>query len=64
MSNYTRMFLTIEDIQKEYLPISKRRIRSFVKKFLPVKIMGRRIYTNRHDLEKLLQNPDRDILRY
>jgi len=56
----SRLFLTVEEIQQEYLPVSKKKIRSLVKKYLPVKIMGGRIYTNRKDLEQLLNNPDRD----
>lgn len=57
-----RKYLNITDIQQEYLPVSKKKIRSFVKKYLPVKLIGRRIFVERNALEKLLTNPDRDVL--
>ena len=47
MHNIHRKYLTIEDIRQKYLP---------------VKIIGGRIYTEREALEALLGNPDRDIL--
>ena len=57
-----RKYLTIDDIQKEYLPLSKKRIRALVKLYLPVKMIGGRIYTEREQLEELLTDPDRDYL--
>ena len=62
MHNIHRKYLTIDDIYQEYLPLSKKKLRCFVKKYLPVKIIGGRIYTERAALEALLANPDRDIL--
>jgi hypothetical protein len=46
--------LSIDDIQKEYLPISKKKIREFVKEHLSVKQIGGRIYVERAALEALL----------
>ena len=50
-----RKYLSIDDIQKEYLPISKKRLRVLVKKYLETKIIGNRIFVERNELEQLLQ---------
>lgn len=60
--NTTRKYLNIDDIQKEYLPISKKKIRCFVKKYLPIKLIGGRIYVERQLLEGLLSDPERENL--
>jgi hypothetical protein len=39
-----RKYLSIDDIQKEYLPISKKRLRLFVKKYLETKTIRKRIF--------------------
>ena len=57
-----RKYLNIDDIQKEYLPVSKKKIRSFVKRYLPIKMIGGRIFVERELLESLLKDPDRDVL--
>lgn len=55
MTSYTeRKYLTISDIQSEYLPISKKKIREFVKEHLHIKLIGGRIYVERVALEALL----------
>ena len=55
MTSYTeRKYLTISDIQSEYLPISKKKIREFVKEHLHIKLIGGRIYVERAALEALL----------
>lgn len=51
-----RKYLTISDIQREYLPISKKKIREFVKEHLNVKYIGGRIYVERAALETLLSS--------
>ena len=51
-----RKYLTISDIQREYLPISKKKIREFVKEHLYVKMIGGRIYVERAALETLLSS--------
>ena len=58
----TRKYLNIDDIQKEYLPVSTKKIRSLVKKYLPVKMIGGRLFVSRYDLEQLLSDPDREAL--
>ena len=62
MTEPTRKYLSIDDIQKEYLPISKKKIRCFVKKYLPIKLIGGRIYVERQLLEQLLSDPERENL--
>ena len=49
-----RRYLTVSDIQKEYLPISKKKIRELVKEHLNVRTIGGRIYVERTALEALL----------
>ena len=57
MANSTeRKYLNISDIQTEYLPISKKKIREFVKEHLYVKMIGGRIYVERVALETLLSS--------
>ena len=51
-------YITIDEIQKQILPISKKRIRQFVKKYLSAKMIGNRIFVNREELEQVLSNPD------
>lgn len=55
-----RRYLSIEEIQTQYLPVSKKRIRAFVKQYLNVKFIGGRIFVDRQQLEALLSCPDRD----
>lgn len=49
-----RKYLTITEIQAEYLPISKKKIRELVNEHLKVKKIGGRIYVERASLEDLL----------
>ena len=53
-----RQYLTITDIQNEYLPISKKKIRILAKKYLPTKMLGNRIFVERKQLEDLLSSTD------
>ena len=56
--NTERKYLTIGDIQKEYLPIGSKKLRAWVKDCLPVKHIGRRIYVERAALEALLSSSE------
>ena len=56
----TRKFLTINEIQKEYLPVSKKRIRAFVKQHLNVKVIGSRMFVERSQLENLLSSNEQN----
>lgn len=53
-----RQYLTITEIQEEYLPMSKKRIRLLVKRYLPTKMIGNRIFVERSKLEELLENSE------
>ena len=49
-----RKYLTIDEVQQEYLPISKKKIRSLMKENLSVRMIGGRMYIERVELERLL----------
>lgn len=53
-----RQYVTIAEIQDEYLPISKKKIRVLVKKYLPSRMLGNRIFVERAKLEELLASED------
>lgn len=53
-NNTERKYLSVSEIQEEYLPISKKKIRELVKEHLYVKKIGNRIYIERAALEGLL----------
>lgn len=55
-----RQYITIDEIKKSYLPMSKKKIREFVKKYLNIKVIGNRIYVERAALEAILEDPDRE----
>ena len=50
----------ITDIRKQYINLSPKRIRRFVKLYLDPKLIGNRLFVERDKLEALLSNPDRD----
>lgn len=56
-----RKYLSIDDIQKEYLPISKKRLRILVKKHLDTKTIGNRLFVEREQLEALLNSNNTSI---
>ena len=62
MNQIMRKYVSIDDIQKEYLPVGKKVLRKFVKKYLPVKLIGGRLYVERCALEQILADPDREHL--
>ena len=55
-SSTERKYLNVSDIQREYLPISKKKIRELVKEHLYVRKIGNRIYVEREALEALLSH--------
>ena len=55
-TNTERKYLSIADIQNDYLPISRKKIREFVKEHLNVRLIGGRIYVERAALEDLLSS--------
>ena len=60
MTVTTRKYLTIDEIQKQYLPVSKKRIRALVKQYLNVKVIGGRIFVDRSQLEALLNSTEQN----
>ncbi|MBE6911121.1 MAG: helix-turn-helix domain-containing protein [Ruminococcaceae bacterium] len=57
-----RKYLTITEVQNEYLPVSKKKIRSLAKRYLSVKMIGGRMFISREELEELLTDDDNAIL--
>ena len=57
-----RKYLTINDIQREYLPLSKKRIRIFIKKYLSTKTIGNRLFVEREALEAILNDSEKTVL--
>ncbi len=51
-----RKYVSIDEIQKEYLPIGKKKIRMLVKEKLPYTTIGKRIYVERQALEMMLSD--------
>lgn len=58
MKKAKRQYITISEIQDEYLPISKKKIRILVRKYLPTRMLGNRIFVDREKLEELLAKED------
>lgn len=56
MAVVKRAYLNIEDISREYLPMSRKKIRQIVTKNLPHRKIGGRIYVARDDIEKWLND--------
>ena len=54
-------WVDISEITRSYLPISRRKARKFVARYLTPKRVGNRIYVERSQLEKLLNDPDREL---
>ena len=50
----------IADIRKQYINLSPKRIRRFVKLYLDPKLIGNKLFVERDKLEALLSDPDRD----
>ena len=61
MKENRTVWIDINCIVKEYLPVSKRKARKFVDMYCSSKkIVGGRIYVERKQLEQLLADPDRE----
>ena len=61
METIQRKYLSVNEIQAEYLPISKKKIRFFMKKYLQVKTIGGRLFVEREALENLLTDSENQI---
>ena len=55
-----RKLVSITDIRRQYVNLSPKRIRRFVKLYLDAKLIGNRLFVEREKLEALLSDPDRD----
>ena len=53
-----RKYISIDDIQKEYLPMSKKRLRMMVKKNLAVKKIGNKLFVDRTEFEDFLKSKE------
>jgi hypothetical protein len=53
-------WVDIGELTTCYLPVSKRKARKFVDLYLSPKRVGKRIYVEREQLERLLADPDRE----
>ncbi len=53
-----RKYISIGDIQREYLPMSMKRLRMMVKKNLVVKMIGNRIFVDRAEFEDFLKSKE------
>ena len=54
-----RKYVSIDEIQKEYLPMGKKKIRALVKEKLPYTVIGKRMYVDRRALEAMLGDEGR-----
>ena len=57
-----RKYISIDEVQQEYLSMSKKKIRCLVRKHLDAKVIGSRIFVCRDELEALLSNPEISII--
>lgn len=55
--------IDISEIQAKYLPLSKKKIRKIVTTYLRTIRVGSKLLVDREQLEKFLQDPDRDRIK-
>lgn len=56
-----RMFLNVAEIQERYLPFSKKKIRAFIKKHVPYRIIGNSICVEKEALEAVLKSKESNV---
>lgn len=56
MENQKTKWISVAEIQKEYLPISKKAIRRFLKENLDIARTGKKLLVEREQLEAYLRN--------
>ena len=59
METKKSVLVDINEIVKNYLPMSKKKARKFAMLYLDAKKIGNRLYVERDRLEELLTDPDR-----
>ena len=60
MDSDNKKLISVDEIQKEFISASKKKIRNFMKSYLPVKRIGGRMYVERERLIQLLGDDDRE----
>ncbi|WP_206759287.1 hypothetical protein, partial [Acinetobacter baumannii] len=53
-----RQYIDINEVIESYLPMSKKKARKFVIRYLDHKLIGNKIYVDRIKLEELLKRED------
>lgn len=53
-----RKYIDINEMIRDYLPMSRKKARKFVLSYLNTKRIGNKIYVDREELEQILVNPD------
>lgn len=57
------LLVDVNEIQKRYLPMSKKRIRKIVTTYLRTVRIGNKILVDRKQLEDFLSDPDREYIK-
>ena len=53
----------VNEIQRLYLPVSKKRIRKPISTYLRTIRVGNKLFVERKQLEAFLKDPDRDYIK-
>ena len=53
----------VNEIQRLYLPVSKKRIRKLISTYLRTIRVGNKLFVEREELENFLKDPDRDCIK-
>lgn len=53
-----KKYIDINEMIRDYLPMSRKKARKFVLSYLNTKRIGNKIYVDREELEQILANPD------
>ena len=53
----------VNEIQRLYLPVSKKRIRKLISTYLRTIRVGNKLFVERKQLEEFLKDPDRDYIK-
>ena len=53
----------VAEIQRLYLPLSKKRIRKLISTYLHTIRVGNKLFVERQQLEDFLKDPDRDYIK-
>ena len=56
-----RKYIDINEMIRDYLPMSRKKARKFVLSYLNTKRIGNKIYVDREELEQILANAQRKL---